>query len=100
MQDDIFRGNTCLQGSFHTDATYFQRIHNQGLACQNITNLTRANSERNTTKGPMGRRVRITAADGHAWLGQSKFGPYHMNDALGAGFRCKELDTVLLGRRA
>jgi len=96
VQDHVLCGHPGPELSVDHDAPHRELVHGQGLRCQYVAYLGGADAKRDGSEGPVGRGVRVAAADGHTRLGQPRFRSHDVNDALLAAFRRKIPDIVAL----
>ena len=95
VQHQILGVDAALQLTVHPDAPHLQLAHRQALAGQHVAHLTGADAERDRSEGAVGGGMGIAAGDGHARLGETKFGGDHVHDALTASAKAMQGDAVL-----
>jgi hypothetical protein len=68
-EHDVLRGDPRLQLAVDDDGHGAERLERQGLGGQDVLDLGRADTERQSAERAVGRRVAVAADDGQAGLG-------------------------------
>ena len=93
VQDHVLGADPRAQFAVDMDRHGLRLALEQALGGQHVTDLGRADAERERAEGTMGGGMAVTADDRHAGLGSAEFGADHMHDAAMIAVPAVQLDA-------